>query len=143
MPVEILVVEDNPGDARLVELACLEWERNCAVNIVEDGVEAMDFLRQEGQYAQKELPELILLDLNLPRKSGREVLEEVKEDAELKRIPVIVWSSSESARDIESCYDLHANCYINKPVDLDKYIGALKAVEDFWLTLVRLPPKQA
>ena len=113
------------------------WSNN--VNIVGDGAEALAFLRQSGNYADAPRPDLILLDLNLPKKDGREVLEEIKEDPELKRIPVVVLTTSQAEQDILKVYDLHANCYITKPVDLDQFMKVVKSIEDFWLTVVRLP----
>lgn len=140
-PIEVLLVEDNPGDIRLTEEAFKEGKVRNNLHSVMDGVEAMKFLRQEGQYADKPRPDLILLDLNLPKKDGREVLEEIKEDKELKRIPVVVLTTSQAEKDILKSYDLHANCYITKPVDLDQFIDIVNTIEDFWLTIVKLPPE--
>ena len=137
--VEILLVEDNPGDSRLT----LEAIRDCAVDthlkVVRDGVEAMAFLRKEGVYGDATRPALILLDLNLPKKSGREVLAEVKSDPDLRRIPVVVFSTSESEDDVVTAYSLHANCYIAKPTDMSQLIAVVRCIEEFWLTRVRLP----
>jgi two-component system, chemotaxis family, response regulator Rcp1 len=137
--VEILLVEDNPGDSRLT----LEAIRDCAVEtnlrVIRDGVEAMAFLRKEGVYSDAPRPALILLDLNLPKKSGREVLEEVKNDPDLRRIPVVVFSTSESEDDVLTAYGLHANCYISKPKDISQLIAVVRCIEEFWLTRVRLP----
>ncbi|HEX3033861.1 MAG TPA: response regulator [Thermodesulfobacteriota bacterium] len=138
-PVEILLVEDNPGDVRLTIEALKEGKMINNVNIVGDGAEALAFLHQTGNYADAPRPDLILLDLNLPKKDGREVLEEIKEDPELKRIPVVVLTTSQAEQDIHKVYDLHANCYITKPVDLDQFMKVVKSIEDFWLTVVRLP----
>ncbi len=138
-PVEILLVEDNPGDVRLTIEALKEGKMSNNVNTVGDGAEALAFLHQSGNYADAPRPDLILLDLNLPKKDGREVLEEIKEDPELKRIPVVVLTTSQAEQDILKVYELHANCYITKPVDLDQFMKVVKSIEDFWLTVVRLP----
>ncbi|MEJ2143222.1 MAG: response regulator [Gammaproteobacteria bacterium] len=137
--IRILLVEDNPGDVRLTREALKEAKVNNQLFVVEDGVEAMAFLRNEGEYADTPRPDLILLDLNLPKKDGREVLEEIKHDSELKRIPVVVLTTSRAEEDILKSYNLHANCYVTKPVDLDQFINIVKSIEDFWLTIVRLP----
>jgi two-component system, chemotaxis family, response regulator Rcp1 len=139
-PIEILLVEDSPGDARLTIEALKEAKVLNHISIAEDGVEAMAFLRQEGEHAGAPRPDLILLDLNLPRKDGREVLAEVKADKSLALIPVVVLTTSQAEQDIAKSYQLHANCYITKPVDLDQFMEVIKAVESFWLTVVRLPP---
>ncbi len=139
-PIEILMVEDNPGDVRLTVEALKEGKVRNKLHVVEDGVEAMAFLRGEGEYADAPRPDLILLDLNLPKKDGREVLAEIKGDPNLRRIPVVVLTVSEANEDILKTYDLHANCYVTKPVDLDQFIVVVKSVEDFWLTIVKLPP---
>lgn len=138
-PIEILLVEDNPGDARLTQEALREGRVSNRLTVVPDGVEAMAYLRKEGRYAAAVQPDLILLDLNLPRKDGREVLEEIKDDDHLKMIPVVVLTSSSAEQDVLRTYGLHANCYVTKPVDLDQFMGAVKAIEDFWLTVVTLP----
>ncbi len=140
-PIEILLVEDNAGDIRLTQEALKESHLIVNLSIVRDGMEAMRLLRGEGQHANKPAPDLILLDLNLPRKDGREVLEEIKNDAELKRIPVVVLTTSEAESDILTTYGLHANCYINKPVDMDQFIKIVKLLEEFWFTIVKLPPR--
>lgn len=138
-PVEILLVEDNPGDVRLTREALKEGKvRNNLYN-APDGVEALRFLRREGEHAGAVRPDLILLDLNLPRKDGREVLEEIKADPDLRHIPVVVLTSSEAEQDIVRAYDLHANCYVTKPVDLDQFIHVVRSIEDFWFTIVKLP----
>ena len=137
--VEILLVEDNPGDARLAEEA-LKVGRVCnALHVVPDGVEAMRFLRKEEAYVDKPRPDLILQDLNLPKKDGREVLEKIKADEHLRRIPVVVLTTSKAEEDILKSYDLHANCYIKKPVDLNQFIKVVRSIEDFWLMVVSLP----
>ncbi|HXF06479.1 MAG TPA: response regulator [Blastocatellia bacterium] len=140
-PVEILLVEDNPGDVRLAVEALKEGKVHNNLHVVGDGVEAMMFLRREGKYALSPRPDLILLDLNLPKKDGREVLAEIKADEKLRRIPVVVLTTSKAEQDILRTYDLHANCYITKPVDLEQFIAVVKSVEDFWLTIVKLPPE--
>jgi len=137
--VEVLLVEDSPGDVRLTREALKEGKVRNNLNVVSDGVEAMEYLRREGQYAGALRPDIVLLDLNMPRKDGREVLAEMKEDHSLKRIPVVILTTSEAEQDILRTYDLHANCYLTKPVDLDQFISIVKSVEDFWLTIVKLP----
>jgi two-component system, chemotaxis family, response regulator Rcp1 len=138
--VEILLVEDNPGDVRLTREALKESKIRNNLSIVRDGVEAMAFLRREGDFPNAPRPDIILLDLNLPRKDGREVLHEIKEDDKLKRIPVVILTTSDDEHDILESYNLHANCYITKPVDLNRFVTIIKNIEDFWLTIVRLPP---
>jgi CheY-like chemotaxis protein len=138
-PVEILLVEDNPGDARLTQEALKEGKIGNNLHHVADGVEALSFLRRQGAWAQAPVPDIVLLDLNLPRKDGREVLSEMKQDPRLRSIPVVVLTTSEAEQDIVRTYELHANCYITKPVDLEKFIEIIRAIEDFWLAVVRLP----
>jgi CheY-like chemotaxis protein len=138
-PIEILLVEDNADDADLTVETLREGKVRNNVRVVEDGVEAMAFLRREGKNRAAPLPDLILLDLNLPRMSGREVLAEIKADPDLKRIPVVIMTTSSAEKDILEAYNLHANCYVTKPVDLDQFIGVVKKIEDFWLTVVKLP----
>ena len=139
-PVEILLVEDNPGDERLTREALKEGKVYNNLHWVKDGVEAMAFLRREGKYANVPRPDIVLLDLNLPRKDGREVLQEVKTDEVLKRIPVVVLTTSKAEEDVLRTYNLHANCYVTKPVDLEKFIVVVKSIDVFWLTIVTLPP---
>jgi CheY-like chemotaxis protein len=139
-PVEILLVEDNPGDVRLTQEALKDAKVRNRVNVVSDGVEALAFLRRENPYASAARPDLILLDLNLPRMDGREVLREIKADGELKSIPVVVLTTSTAEQDVLKSYDLHANCYVTKPVDLDQFNKVVQSIEEFWLTIVRLPP---
>ncbi len=139
-PVEILLIEDNGADVRLTKEALKEGKVLNNLSVVANGVEATDFLRRKGKYADSPRPDLILLDLNLPKKNGREVLGDIKNDPDLKRIPVVVLTISKSEEDIMKSYNLHANCYISKPVGLDKFIDVVKSVEDFWLTIVKLPP---
>jgi two-component system, chemotaxis family, response regulator Rcp1 len=138
-PIDILLVEDNPGDVRLTIEALKEGKVRNRLSVVCDGVEALAFLHQEGKYADAPRPDVILLDLNLPKKDGRAVLAEIKEDERLKRIPVVVLTTSSSEQDILRTYDLHANCYITKPVDLEQFIEVVKGIEEFWLTVVKLP----
>jgi len=140
-PIEILLVEDNPGDVRLTKEALKEGKVMNVLNTVGDGEEALAYLRRQGAHAQATRPDLVLLDLNLPRKSGREVLAEIKEDPDLKRIPVVILTVSEAEQDIIKSYNLHANCYITKPVNLEQFIEVVKSIEDFWLTVVMLPPR--
>ncbi|MBI2911413.1 MAG: response regulator [Chloroflexi bacterium] len=139
-PIEILLVEDNPGDVRLTREALKEGKVRNRMSVARDGAEAMAFLRQEGEYADAPRPHLILLDLNLPGKDGREVLEEIKADPDLMRIPIVVLTTSRAEQDILRSYELHANCYVTKPVDLDQFIKVVQAIEDFWLSIVTLPP---
>jgi two-component system, chemotaxis family, response regulator Rcp1 len=140
-PIEILLIEDNPGDVRLTQ-ECLKKSKVAnQLNIAEDGVEALAILHREGQYATAPFPDLILLDLNLPRKDGRELLAEIKGDKALRRIPVVILTSSDAEADIYKSYDLHANCFITKPIIFEDFIKVITAIEDFWLSLVRLPEK--
>lgn len=138
--IDILLVEDNPGDVRLTQEALLDAKVRNTLHVVSNGVEALAFLRQTGKYAQELHPDLILLDLNLPQVSGSEVLEQIKEDEELRRIPVVVLTTSQAERDIVKSYNLHANAYVVKPVDLEQFIVVVKSIESFWLEIVRLPP---
>lgn len=140
-PVEILLVEDNPGDVRLTREALHDAKVRNNLNVVGDGVEALAFLRRLGKYSAAPRPDLILLDLNLPKKDGREVLEEIKQDGSLRHIPVVILTSSQAEQDILQAYELHANCYVSKPVDLDQFITVVKSIEDFWFTIVKLPPE--
>jgi chemotaxis family two-component system response regulator Rcp1 len=140
-PVEILMVEDNPGDIRLTMEALRESKLHNNLRVVKDGIEALAYLRQEGDYANLPRPDLILLDLNLPKKDGREVLREIKMDKEMGRIPVVILTTSQAEEDVLKTYDLHANCFITKPVDLEQFIKVVQFIEFFWLTIVRLPPE--
>jgi len=137
-PIEILLVEDSPDDADLTLDALRDGKVRNRISHVEDGAEAMAFLRREGKYSDAPRPDLILLDLNLPRKNGREVLAEVKSDPNLLRIPVVVMTSSDDERDILDAYNHHVNCYVTKPVDLDQFIGVVKSIETFWFSVVKL-----
>ncbi len=138
--IEILLVEDDAGDVDLIKEALKEGKLHNRLDVVEDGEEAMAFLRKEGSFADAMEPDLILLDLNLPKKDGREVLAEIKEDPALRKIPVVILTTSEAEADILKSYDLHANCYITKPVDLDQFIAVMRSIQDFWLSIVKLPP---
>jgi two-component system, chemotaxis family, response regulator Rcp1 len=140
-PVEILLVEDNPGDVRLTIEALKEGRVSNRVTVVGDGEEALACLRKQGKYAHAARPDLVLLDLNLPRKGGQEVLAEVKADPDLRRIPVVVLTTSQAEQDILRSYDLNANCYITKPVELGQFLAVVRSIEDFWLTVVKLPPE--
>lgn len=138
-PIEILLVEDSPSDADLTEEALSDGKVLNNLHWVEDGVEALAFLRRQGKHTNAPRPDLILLDLNLPKKDGREVLAEIKADPNLKRIPAIILTTSAAERDILRTYELNANCYVTKPIDLDQFISAVKLIEQFWLALVKLP----
>ena len=138
-PIRILLVEDSPGDVRLTIEALKDGKVRNDLSIVGDGAEALAYLKGEGKYAEAPRPDLILLDLNLPGIDGRELLAIIKQDEKLKRIPIVVLTTSEAEADVLRVYDLNANCYITKPVDLDKFIAVIKAFEDFWLTIVKLP----
>jgi chemotaxis family two-component system response regulator Rcp1 len=138
-PIEILLVEDNPGDVRLTRETLKETKVLNRLSVAEDGEKALAFLRRQGAYSDAVRPDLILLDLNLPRMGGREVLEIIKSDPDLRAIPVVILTTSKAEEDILKSYDLHANCYISKPVELDGFITVVRSIENFWLTLVRLP----
>ncbi len=142
-PIEILLVEDNPGDADLAREALEHSKILNRLSVVDDGEKALDFLHRNGKYVEAPRPDLILLDLNLPRKNGREVLAEIKSDEDLKRIPVVILTASKDEEDILRTYNLHANCYITKPIDLHQFVRVVRAIEDFWLTIVKLPPNGA
>jgi len=138
--IEILLVDDNEGDVRLAVETLRDSKIHNHVNIARDGVEAMAYLRKEGEFANAIRPDLIFLDLNMPRKDGREVLEEVKSDSELKRIPIVILTISQAEQDILKSYNLHANCFITKPVDLQQFVKVVQTIEEFWFTIVKLPP---
>ena len=140
-PIEILLVEDSPSDTDLTVAALAAAKVNNSLSVVEDGAQAMEFLRRQGSYAQAPRPDLILLDLNLPRKDGREVLAEIRADEKLTAIPVVVLTTSQAEKDVLHAYALHANCYIAKPVDFQQFLEVVKAIEGFWLTVVKLPPE--
>ena len=142
-PIEILLVEDNPGDVDLAREGLENNKMRVALNVAGDGAEAMAFLRRTGKHAKAPRPDLVLLDLNLPKKDGREVLAEIKSDEDLKRIPVVILTTSKDEEDVLKTYNLHANCYITKPIDLNQFLKVVKTIEDFWLTIVKLPPNGA
>jgi CheY-like chemotaxis protein len=139
-PIEILLVEDSPADVRLTREALKEEKVRVNLNVVNDGVEAMQYLRKEDKYTKAVRPDLVLLDLNLPKKDGREVLKDMKNDEDLKRIPVVILTVSKAEEDVLKTYNLHANCYITKPLDLNQFSHVVKSIKDFWLTIVKLPP---
>lgn len=141
-PVDILLVEDNPGDVRLTKEALKDAKVMNEIFVAKDGVEAMEFLRRKGRFSNVPLPDLILLDLNLPKKDGRQVLAEIKEDPILKHIPVVVLTTSKADEDIVKTYNLHANAYITKPVDLNRFAEIIHVLNEFWFTIVKLPPKE-
>lgn len=138
-PINLLLIEDNPGDVRLTQEAFKEGKLTYQMDVVTDGVEAVNFLRRQPPFEDAVRPDIILLDLNLPKKDGREVLAEIKADSDLRRIPVIVLTTSNAEQDILRSYDLHVNCYINKPVDFDRFFEIIQQIEDFWLTTAVLP----
>jgi chemotaxis family two-component system response regulator Rcp1 len=138
-PIDILLVEDNPGDARLALESLKESKIRNTIHWVQDGLEAMKFLHRQGSYENTPRPDLILLDLNMPKMDGRKVLAEIKSDDNLKRIPVVIFTISKAEEDILKAYDLHTNCYITKPLDLNRFLKVIQSIEDFWLTIVRLP----
>ena len=142
-PIEILLVEDNPGDADLAREALEGSKFNNILNVVDDGEKAMEYLRRDGLYAEVSRPDLILLDLNIPKKDGRQVLAEIKEDDNLKRIPVVILTTSRAEEDVIKSYNLHCNCYITKPIDLNQFLSVVRSIEDFWLSIVVLPPNGA
>jgi len=141
IPVEILLVEDNPGDVRLAREGLSECKIRNNLHVVDDGVKAMAFLRRQDEYARAPRPDIVLLDLNLPRKDGREVLREVKEDENLRTIPVVVLTTSKAEEDILKSYSLHANCYVTKPMGLQQFLDVVRSIEDFWFTIVKLPSR--
>lgn len=141
--IEILLVDDNKGDVRLAMETLRESKIHNHVNVVRDGVEAMAYLHKEGKFANAVRPDLIFLDLNMPRKDGREVLAEVKSDSEFKQIPVVILTISQAEQDIFKSYNLHANCFITKPVDLQQFVKVVQTIEEFWFTIVKLPPREA
>ena len=139
-PIEILLVEDNPGDVRLTVEALKDGKMLNRLHVVEDGVAALDFLYMRDPYTKVPRPDLILLDLNLPKKNGREILAEIKSDDALKTIPVVILTTSDAEQDILRAYSLHANCYISKPVGFEQFTDIVRSIESFWLTIVNLPP---
>ena len=141
IPIRILLVEDNPGDVRLTQEALRDGKVHNELVSVPDGIEALAYLRREGKYADAQRPDVILLDLNLPKKDGREVLAEIKQEQSLRQIPVVILTTSKAEEDILRSYSLHANCYITKPVDLEQFITVVRSIEDFWFSIVRLPSR--
>jgi len=141
VPIEVLLVEDNPGDVRLTREALKDAKVRNTLHVAMDGVEALAFLRRQGKYATVPRPDLILLDLNLPKKNGREVLEEIKQDDALSHIPVVILTTSQAELDIVESYRLHANAYVTKPVDLEQFLKVVGSIEEFWLETVTLPPR--
>lgn len=141
MPIDILLVEDNPGDVLLTQEAFKEGHYSPRLSIAEDGEEALEFLRRQGRFANAPRPDLILLDLNLPKKDGRELLAEIKQDPALREIPVLILTTSEADQDIRRAYKLHANCYLTKPLDMDTFLRKIRSIEEFWLDVVRLPSR--
>ena len=140
-PIEILIVEDNPGDVRLTREVLANGKALNNLHVVQDGQQAVDFLHRKGRYANAVRPDLVLLDLNLPKKDGREVLAEIKQDPRLKRIPVVVLTTSDDEEDVLQSYNRHASSYIVKPVNLDQFIKVVRSIEGFWLSVVKLPPR--
>ena len=142
-PMEILLVDDNPGDVRLTAEALKDGEVENRLHTAKDGMEAIAFLRRKGRYIDAPRPDLILLDLNMPRMNGRQVLAEIKEDSALKHIPVVILTGSREMDDIVKTYDLHANCYVTKPIDFEQFIMMVKSITDFWLSIVKLPSEES
>jgi two-component system, chemotaxis family, response regulator Rcp1 len=140
-PIDILIVEDNPGDARLMMEALKGKMYFNSINLVKDGLAAMDYLHKRGEYSKMPRPDLVLLDLNLPKKDGREVLAELKSDEMYRQIPVVIMTTSQAEEDIVKSYNLHANCYVTKPIDFDQFIKVVESIEDFWFSIVKLPAK--
>jgi CheY-like chemotaxis protein len=141
LPIEVLLVEDDPGDVLMTQEAFDEHKVRNKLNVVQDGEEALAYLRREGKYAEATRPDLILLDLNLPRVDGREVLQVIKEDHDLRRIPVVVLTTSQADEDIMRSYSLHANAYVTKPVDFDSFIAVVRQIDEFFVSVVKLPPR--
>lgn len=141
-PIDILLVEDNPAEVELARMAMADSKILNTLHVAPDGIEAMDWLRRKGKYASAPRPDLVLLDLNLPKKDGRELIAEIKADKDLKRIPVVILTMSKDEADIVNCYNHHANCFITKPIDLNQFLEVVKNIEDFWLSIVKLPPKE-
>ncbi len=139
-PIDILLVEDNPGDVRLTQEILKESKVRNNLMVVGNGADALGFLRRQGSYRDATRPDLILLDLNLPKMDGRELLAEIKEDPELKRIPVVILTTSKAEQDVLETYNLHANCYISKPIGLEQFVKVVRSIENFWLAIVKLPP---
>jgi CheY-like chemotaxis protein len=140
-PIEVLLVEDDPGDVLMTQEAFADYKIANRLSVVTNGEDAIAYLRKQGEYADAPTPDLVLLDLNLPRRDGREVLRDVKADPELRRIPIVVLTTSDANEDVLASYDLHANAYVRKPVDFEQFVEAVRAIDDFFITVVRLPPR--
>ncbi len=140
-PIEILLVEDDPGDVLMTQEAFTDYKIANRLNVVSNGEDAIAYLRKQGRFVEAVTPDLVLLDLNLPRRDGREVLLDIKGDPHLRRIPVVILTTSEAEEDVIAAYDLHANAYVRKPVDFDQFVAAVRAIDDFFITVVRLPPR--
>jgi CheY-like chemotaxis protein len=140
-PIEVLLVEDDPGDVLMTQEAFADYKIANNLTVVTNGEDAIAYMRKLGQFASAPTPDLVLLDLNLPRRNGREVLRDIKEDPELRRIPIVVLTTSEAEEDVLAAYDLHANAYVRKPVDFEQFVAAVRAIDDFFITVVRLPPR--
>jgi CheY-like chemotaxis protein len=141
-PIEVLLVEDDPGDVLMTQEAFADYKIANNLTVVTNGEDAIAYMRKLGQFASAPTPDLVLLDLNLPRRNGREVLRDIKEDPELRRIPIVVLTTSEAEEDVLAAYDLHANAYVRKPVDFEQFVAAVRAIDDFFITVVRLPPRR-
>ena len=140
-PIEVLLVEDDPGDVLMTREAFADYKIANNLNVVTNGEDAISYMRKQGPYADVPTPDLVLLDLNLPRRNGREVLREIKADPALRRVPIVVLTTSEAEEDVLAAYDLHANAYVRKPVDFEQFVAAVRAIDDFFITVVRLPPR--
>ncbi len=140
-PIEVLLVEDDPGDVLMTQEALADYKVANRLSVVTNGEDAIAYMRKQGRFADVPTPDLVLLDLNLPRRNGREVLREIKEDPELRRVPVVILTTSEAEEDVLASYLLHANAYVRKPVDFDQFVAAVRAIDDFFITVVRLPPR--
>jgi CheY-like chemotaxis protein len=140
-PIEVLLVEDDPGDVVMTKEAFADYKIANKLNVVTNGEDAIAYMRKQGRFADVPTPDLVLLDLNLPRRDGREVLRDIKQDAQLRRVPVVVLTTSDAEEDVLASYDLHANAYVRKPVDFEQFVAAVRAIDDFFITVVRLPPR--
>jgi CheY-like chemotaxis protein len=140
-PIEVLLVEDDPGDVLMTQEAFADYKIANRLTVVTNGEDAIAYMHKQGRFADSPTPDLVLLDLNLPRRDGREVLRDIKEDADLRRVPVVILTTSEAEEDVLASYDLHANAYVRKPVDFDQFVAAVRAIDDFFITVVKLPPR--